>query len=75
MRVESRSVLARNLRRLRELRGLSQEALADEAGINRGYISDLERETSSATTDRIDRLAKALKVRPCELIDETARFG
>lgn len=58
----SRAVLARNLRRLREARGLSQEALADLAGIDRTYVSSLERQRYSATLDMLDRLAAALKV-------------
>jgi transcriptional regulator with XRE-family HTH domain len=35
--------LARNLRKLREARGWSQERLADEAGLHRTYVSGLER--------------------------------
>jgi DNA-binding XRE family transcriptional regulator len=35
--------LAKNMRRLRAERGLSQEALAHECGINRTYLSGVER--------------------------------
>jgi transcriptional regulator with XRE-family HTH domain len=37
-----RDVLARNMRCLRAERGLSQEALAHECGINRTYLSGVE---------------------------------
>lgn len=57
-----RAVLATNLRRLRNERGLSQEALADLAGIDRTYVSSLERQRYAATVDMLDRLAAALSV-------------
>jgi transcriptional regulator with XRE-family HTH domain len=41
-----RDVLARNMRRLRAERGLSQEALAHECGINRTYLSGVERSSA-----------------------------
>lgn len=40
--MDLRRTFAMNLERLRRQRGLSQEELALEAGINRTYISDLE---------------------------------
>ena len=68
----SRAVLARNLRRLREARGLSQEALADLAGIDRTYVSSLERQRYSATVDMLDCLAEALNVRSAVLLEEAS---
>jgi transcriptional regulator with XRE-family HTH domain len=66
--MESREVLARNLRRLRHARGLSQEELADRAEIDRTYVSALEREVYAASIDVLDRLAKALRVDSAELL-------
>ncbi|AMK18902.1 XRE family transcriptional regulator [Sphingobium sp. MI1205] len=60
--MSSRDNLARNLRLLRAARGMSQEALAHEAGIHRTYVSALERCEYSASVDRLDRLAVQLKV-------------
>ena len=60
--MSSRDNLARNLRRLRAARGMSQEALAHEAGIHRTYVSALERCEYSASVDRLDRLAIQLNV-------------
>ena len=54
--------MARNVRLLRAERGLSQEALAYEAGINRTYLSDIERGTRNVSIDNLSRLAKALDV-------------
>ncbi len=63
-----REVLARNLRRLRSERGLSQERLALEAGIDRSYVSLLETEKYSATVDMVEKLAAVLKVDPIGLL-------
>lgn len=63
-----REIFAQNLRRLRTERELSQEALADLAGIDRTYVSALERQKYSASLDTIEKLAKVLKVEPHELI-------
>lgn len=65
-----RAILARNLKRLRQVRGLSQEALAHDADLDRTYVSDLEREIYAASLDTLEALARVLKVAPCDLIDE-----
>jgi len=63
-----RGVLAENLKKLRNLRGLSQESLADLAGIDRTYVSLLERRRYAATVDVIENLARALNVEPEQLL-------
>lgn len=63
-----RQTFATNLRRRRTERGLSQEALAELADIDRTYVSALEREVYSVSLDTIERLAAALKVDPAELL-------
>ena len=57
-----RDVFARNLRRSRNARGLSQEALAHEADMDRTYISSLERGVYSASIDTVAKLAKVLGI-------------
>lgn len=66
----SRAVLARNLRSLRTSRNLSQEELAHRAGIDRTYVSDLERQVYAASVDVLDAIANVLGVRAADLIDE-----
>ncbi len=66
--MQLRRIVAQNLRRLRQDRGLSQEELADLAGLNRNYIGMIEREENAPTVDTLDELAKALKVQPEELL-------
>ncbi len=43
---------------------MTQEALADAAGIDRTYVSALERRKYSLSIDRLDRLAETLDVEP-----------
>ncbi|WP_071074199.1 helix-turn-helix domain-containing protein [Mesorhizobium sp. LCM 4577] len=64
-----REVFARNLRRLREKKKLSQEALAHEAGVDRTYISALERSVYAATIDMVEKLATVLEVEPATMLD------
>ncbi len=52
----------RNLRRIRELKGLSGRQLAKLSEVNRKTISDLERLERRAQSDTVGRLARALKV-------------
>ena len=67
-----RGILARNLRRLRAERGLSQEELAHRAGLNRNYVGMIEREENATTVDTMEQLAAALGVGPTALIDADA---
>ena len=53
-------IVARNIRRLRLERGLSQEALAVDAGIDRTYVSRLERGLENPTISVLEKLARAL---------------
>jgi transcriptional regulator with XRE-family HTH domain len=66
--MEIREILAFNLKRLRAERGLSQEELAHRSGIDRTYVSSLERSLYAAGIDLVDRLAKELGVEAAELL-------
>lgn len=66
----TRNTLARNLRRLRAKKGLSQEELADLAGLHRTYVGSVERCERNISLDNIEKLARALKVKPSELLEE-----
>ena len=56
------------MRRLRAERVLTQEALAHEAGINRSYMSKLERGGSYVGLEVIGKLANVLEIEPAELL-------
>ncbi|MEQ1955137.1 helix-turn-helix transcriptional regulator [Mesorhizobium sp. CN2-181] len=69
--MEIRQILANNLRRYRKAAGLSQEELAHRAGIDRTYISALERCQYAAGIDVVDRLARELDVSASDLLMAT----
>ena len=56
------------MRRLRSQRRLSQEQLAFESGINRTYLSSVERSERNVSLDNIARIAEALRVEAWELL-------
>jgi transcriptional regulator with XRE-family HTH domain len=63
-----KQIVARNVRKLRNERGLTQEELSELAGINRNYTGMIEREQRSPTVDVLEKLAKALQVEPAMLL-------
>lgn len=66
----ARSLLARNLRRIRRERGLTQEALSHESGVMQSHLSEIEAGKRNATVDLIGAVAFALKVPVAALFDE-----
>tara|TARA_R110002049_G_scaffold164956_3_gene330975 strand:- start:4963 stop:5193 length:231 start_codon:yes stop_codon:yes gene_type:complete len=64
-----RDVLARNLRLHRAERGWSQERLALESGLNRTYLSAVERSEQNISVDNIARLAAALNIEARDLLE------
>lgn len=65
---EARRVLAANLRRLRAIQRMSQEGLADRAGLHRTYVGSVERCERNISIDNLERLAVALDVDLPELL-------
>jgi len=61
--------LGRNVRRLRNEKGWSQERLAFEAEVHRTYVSDIERAKRNPTATMLEKLAKPLGVAPGRLLD------
>ena len=66
--MDLREVFAANLRRLRHAKGLSQEALAYEADVNRTYVSKLETGLAYPGLEVIGKLASVLGAEPAELL-------
>lgn len=64
--------LGRNVRKHREERGFSQEALAFESGLHRTYISAVERGVRNPTVRIVAEIARALKVTPATLLEGAA---
>lgn len=70
--MNARTLVARNIRRIRVERGLSQEALAVDAEIDRTYVSRLERNLENPTVGVLERVAHALA---CEIVEFFAASG
>ena len=62
------AALGRTLRRLRKTRGLSQETLAFESGVNRSHISTIERGEQQTTLDTLFKLARALNTSAARIL-------
>lgn len=60
---------ARRLKALREKRGLTQEQLAEKAGLSRGYLARLETRRQEPKATVIGQLATALRCGVAELFE------
>jgi transcriptional regulator with XRE-family HTH domain len=60
--MSGRSLIARNVRRIRVAKDISQERLAFDSGIDRSYLGGIEREAENPTVDLLDKLATSLGV-------------
>jgi transcriptional regulator with XRE-family HTH domain len=69
--MKAKTLIALNIRRLREARALSQEMLAVDAGIDRTYVSRLERGLENPTVTVLEKLARAFSSNIEELFRAT----
>jgi transcriptional regulator with XRE-family HTH domain len=66
--VTARQRLAIQLRERRKEIGISQEALADLAGLHRTYVGSIERCERNVSLDNIEKLAMALSTDIADLL-------
>lgn len=66
-RTNAKQKLGKNLARIRKEKGITQEKLQDLSGLDRGYISGVERGARNPSIKNIERLAKALGVSVSDL--------
>jgi transcriptional regulator with XRE-family HTH domain len=60
--MDGRKLVGLNVRRLRVTKGISQERLAFDSGVDRSYLGGMERGEENPTVDVLERLAKILTV-------------
>jgi len=68
--MDLKEVMATNLRRARHDRKLTQEELAEKSGLSSRYIGAIERGAVSASVSVLGRIADALSINPCKLIEK-----
>lgn len=68
---KQREQFARNLRARRAYLGLTQEQLAEYAGLERTYISQIEKNNANPTLNVLHQLAAALETSISELLDKS----
>ena len=73
--MDLRQLFATNLRRIRHDRKLSQEQLAYDAGVDRAYLSRVERAVTYVGLEIIEKLASVLEVEPAEFFRKPSRTG
>ena len=71
--MDIRRQVGRNVRQIRKERGWSQEDLAFESGLDRTYISGVERGVRNPTVLVLEELAQALKVPAARLLEAVQR--
>ena len=66
--MDLKEVMAVNLRRLRHAKRMTQEELAERAGLSARYVGGIERADVSASVSVLGRIAEALEVEATELV-------
>jgi transcriptional regulator with XRE-family HTH domain len=61
-------IFGATIRQLREANAWSQEELAEQAGLNRSYIGEIERGKVAASIVTVDKLARAFNVPMANLL-------
>ena len=69
---DPKQIFGRRLRAFRLSMGLSQEALASSAGLDRTYVSGCERGQRNISLENIYKLSVALDISPAELFKDPA---
>lgn len=70
--MDIRRLFGANVRRYRLAAELSQEAVAERMGVDRAYVSSIERGHQNATLLTILEISQALGVAPADLLQENA---
>ncbi|MGZ3240055.1 MAG: helix-turn-helix domain-containing protein [Burkholderiaceae bacterium] len=68
-KISTRVLFGRNVRTLRRLREMSQEELADRAGVYRSHITLIERGEINFTVDTMETIAQAMDLEVRDLLD------
>jgi transcriptional regulator with XRE-family HTH domain len=70
--VQIKKIVGDNIRFIREKRGLTQEELSAITNMSKTFIGDIERAQKAPTTTSLEKIAKALGVKPSLLLEPEA---
>ena len=73
--MDLKEIMAINLRRLRHAKGMTQEELAERAGLSARYIGAIERADVSASVTVLGQVAEALEIEAADLVRRTLPDG
>ncbi|WIW44431.1 helix-turn-helix transcriptional regulator [Bradyrhizobium sp. 62B] len=73
--MDLKEIMAVNLRRKRHDLQMTQEALAERAGLSARYVGAIERGDVSASVTVLGQIADALGVEPADLLKKAARLN
>jgi transcriptional regulator with XRE-family HTH domain len=62
--------VGKNIRALRAKRGLTQDVFADNSGLHRAHVSEIERGESNVTIQTLKIIADTLKVKIRDLVKD-----
>lgn len=66
--VEIKKIFTENIRKYRNLTGMTQQELAEEADISVGFLCDLESGKKWGTLETMAKISKALRIKPYQLL-------
>jgi transcriptional regulator with XRE-family HTH domain len=69
-----KKILTQRIRFLRELKGFTQEELAEKARLSSKFIGEIERGIGNPTIESLARIAEALKIPIAQLLTEEEGF-
>lgn len=69
--METKKILAEKIRQLRTLKNKSQLECADEIGLSKTVLCDIEKERANPTLDTLERLAESFNVPVSFLLEQT----
>ncbi|CAM4488007.1 MAG: helix-turn-helix transcriptional regulator [Paenibacillus macerans] len=68
--MDFKQMVGEQIRKIRKLRGMTQERLAEQSGLSFSYISDVERGTRNISLESLGKIINALGVRPAQLFED-----
>jgi len=68
-RLSAQQKLGKKLKRIRIEAGYTQERLGELTGLDRTYISGIERGVRNPSIKSLDKISRALKIKSSELLD------